>query len=115
MGKLGVSNRILDSPAKLGPEERAAVERHPMHTWRILQQVGAFSDFAWTAATHHEKLDGSGYPWRLPGGELDLAAMEVIGRDRGGKLCAVAVDALGAWAGARADAEGESAVQPRAA
>lgn len=134
VGKLGVSNRILDSPARLGDAERAAVEQHPLYTWRILRQVGAFSDFAWTASTHHEKLDGTGYPWRLPADRLDLgarvlavadvyealtadrpyragmshrAAMEIIGRDRGGRLCATAVDALEAWAGARAAPEPE--------
>ncbi len=125
VGKLGVSNRILDSPARLGPEERALVERHPVYTWDILRHVRAFADFAWTAATHHEKLDGTGYPWRIPGDRLDLparilvvadiyealtadrpyragmphaAAMDIIARERGTKLDGTAVDALDAWA-----------------
>lgn len=126
VGKLGVSNRILDSPARLSAEERAEVEKHPLHTWAILEPVGAFREFAWTAATHHEKLDGSGYPWQLGAADLDLparilavadvyealtadrpyragmshaAAMAIINRDRGPKLCAVAVDGLEAWVG----------------
>jgi HD-GYP domain-containing protein (c-di-GMP phosphodiesterase class II) len=74
VGKLGVSNRILDSPHRLSPEERAVVEQHPLHTWAILEPVGAFREFAWTAATHHEKLDGTGYPWRLGADALDLPA-----------------------------------------
>ncbi len=124
VGKLGVSNQILDSAARLGPEERAAVERHPRFTWEVLSRVGAFADFAWIAATHHEKLDGSGYPWGLSGDALDgearvlvvadiyealtadrpyragmapAAAFAIIARDRGPKLCAAAVDALAAW------------------
>lgn len=123
VGKLGVSNTILDSPNKLGPEERIAVERHPRFTWDILSRVRAFSDFAWAAATHHEKLDGSGYPWKLDGSALDgparvlvvadiyealtadrpyragmshEAAMAILGRERTVKLDPDAVDALDA-------------------
>ena len=74
IGKLGVSNRILDKPGKLTPDERAEIERHPLFTWEILLRVPAFADFAWTAALHHEKLDGSGYPWKIDGRGLDLPA-----------------------------------------
>ncbi|MCU0633660.1 MAG: HD domain-containing protein [Gemmatimonadaceae bacterium] len=71
IGKLGVSNRILDKPGPLEPAERAAVERHPAFTFEILSRVGAFADIAEMAALHHEKLDGSGYPWRRTGESLD--------------------------------------------
>jgi putative nucleotidyltransferase with HDIG domain len=71
IGKLGVSNRILDKPGRLDPAERTAIEQHPRFTWEILQRVSAFNDFAWLAAVHHEKLDGSGYPWGLRGDALD--------------------------------------------
>ena len=74
IGKLGVSSRILDKPAKLTPEERVEIERHPLYTWEILLRVPAFADFAWTAALHHEKLDGSGYPWKIDGRGLDMPA-----------------------------------------
>lgn len=74
IGKLGVSNRILDKPGGLTPPERHALEQHPVHTFEILSRVAAFSTFALTAALHHEKLDGSGYPWRQGSGRLDLAA-----------------------------------------
>jgi HD-GYP domain-containing protein (c-di-GMP phosphodiesterase class II) len=71
VGKLGVSSRILDKPGALTPAERAEIERHPAYSWEILSRVGAFRDFAWTAVLHHEKVDGSGYPWRLDGPQLD--------------------------------------------
>lgn len=74
IGKLGVSNSILDKPAALDSAERAAVERHPFHTWEILSRVPAFREFAWPAALHHERLDGTGYPWRLTGNRLDITA-----------------------------------------
>lgn len=74
VGKLGVSNRILDKAAPLTPEEREAMAQHPLFTWSILRRVSAFRDFAWIASLHHERLDNSGYPWRLGSEELDLRA-----------------------------------------
>ena len=82
VGKLGVSNRVLDKPGALDAAERAEVERHPLHTWEILSRVPAFGDFARLASVHHERLDGTGYPWGAGGAELDrcdrvLAAADV--------------------------------------
>lgn len=74
IGKLGVSNSILDKPGRLTDSERTSVERHPFFTWEILSRVPAFKDFAWSAALHHERLDGSGYPWHLSGHRLDITA-----------------------------------------
>ena len=74
IGKLGVSNSILDKAGPLTGAERKSVERHPFFTWEILSRVPAFRDFAWSAALHHERLDGSGYPWRLSGNRLDMTA-----------------------------------------
>lgn len=74
IGKLGVSNTILDKPGKLDPDERTSVERHPFFTWEILSHVPAFRDFAWPASLHHERLDGSGYPWHLSGNRLNMTA-----------------------------------------
>jgi len=74
VGKLGVSSRILDKQGALTPAERAEIERHPVFSWEILSRVGAFRDFAWTSVLHHERVDGTGYPWRLGGDQLDAAA-----------------------------------------
>ncbi|HTX29832.1 MAG TPA: HD-GYP domain-containing protein [Solirubrobacteraceae bacterium] len=72
IGKLAISNRILDKPGKLTDEEFLAVKTHPVHTLRILERAPCFADLAELAANHHEKLDGSGYPRSLCAGELDL-------------------------------------------
>jgi putative nucleotidyltransferase with HDIG domain len=72
IGKLGVSNRILDKNGPLDAAERTAIEQHPLHTWEILRRVPCFADFARQAAQHHERLDGTGYPWGLGADELDL-------------------------------------------
>lgn len=74
IGKLGVSNRILDKPAKLTDEEFAEIRKHPRWTLEILDKVSAFQGFASGAARHHERLDGRGYPWQLSAPQLSLAA-----------------------------------------
>lgn len=71
IGKLGISNMILDKPGRLTAEERIEIERHPVFTNEILSHVKAFDDFAWTASIHHECLDGSGYPYKLAADQID--------------------------------------------
>ena len=126
IGKLGVSNAILDKNGPMTPDERAVMEQHPRHTLEILQRVGAFGRFAWTASLHHEKLDGSGYPFGLAGDALDLPsrllvvcdiydaltsdrpyragmsytkATALMESERGTRLCPRALDALAAVRG----------------
>ncbi len=74
IGKLAISNLILDKPGKLTEEEFAAVKRHPLVTEQILRRVTRFADIANIAAAHHEKLDGSGYHRGVHGDELGLPA-----------------------------------------
>jgi putative nucleotidyltransferase with HDIG domain len=61
IGKLGVSNAILEKPGKLTADEFAAVKEHPYQTYEILKRVPAFAEFSADAAAHHERLDGKGY------------------------------------------------------
>jgi HD-GYP domain-containing protein (c-di-GMP phosphodiesterase class II) len=72
LGNLSLSNRILDKAAPLTDEEREIVKQHPRFTWSILRRVDAFEDVGWPAALHHERLDGSGYPWGHGENELDV-------------------------------------------
>jgi putative nucleotidyltransferase with HDIG domain len=74
IGKLGVSNEILEKPGKLTGEEFDVVRKHPYHTYEILKRVPAFEDFCADAAAHHERLDGKGYWQGLKGEELTLTA-----------------------------------------
>lgn len=121
IGKLGISNRILDKNGTLTQGERNEIERHPVYSLEILERVAAFGDFTTPAVLHHEKLDGSGYPWRRSAGSLDSAArvlavvdiyealtadrpyraglsperaLEIIHREAPARLCADAVAAL---------------------
>ena len=72
VGKLGVSNRILDKRGPLDDAEWHAVRRHPRLSMVILRAVPALAPVARLSATHHERLDGSGYPYGLTASELKL-------------------------------------------
>ena len=71
IGKLGVSNAILDKPGKLDAGEWDAVRAHPGLGETILARIEAFQSLAHIAGSHHERLDGKGYPRGLAGGEID--------------------------------------------
>ena len=74
IGKLAISNRILDKPAPLTSAEFAQIREHPALTERILARVPGCERLAATAGAHHERLDGSGYPRGLSAADLTLPA-----------------------------------------
>jgi len=87
IGKLGVSSRILDKPGPLNDAEREVVRLHPRWSREILTRITAFEELARIAGSHHERLDGSGYPSALTADELDLptrilAVAEALTADR---------------------------------
>ena len=70
IGKLLIPNDILEKPGKLTGEEYKTIQNHAMGTWELLKPIGGMEDITRWAALHHEKLDGSGYPFGLKGEEL---------------------------------------------
>lgn len=74
VGKLGVSNGILDKPGKLTEAEWTVMRAHPGQSSEILGRVSVFSELAPVAGAHHERLDGKGYPNRLEAEQIPLAA-----------------------------------------
>jgi HD-GYP domain-containing protein (c-di-GMP phosphodiesterase class II) len=74
LGKLAVPVEILDKPARLNLRERHVVRHHAYYTRRILERVPALAEIIPWAADHHERLDGSGYPFHLQGRELPLGS-----------------------------------------
>jgi HD-GYP domain-containing protein (c-di-GMP phosphodiesterase class II) len=72
VGKLAVSNRILDKPGRLTHAELALMRRHPLVTERILARVPGCEHLAPMAGAHHERLDGGGYPRGLTAAELTM-------------------------------------------
>jgi HD-GYP domain-containing protein (c-di-GMP phosphodiesterase class II) len=73
IGKLGVSNLILDKPGPLTEMEMAQVRLHPAFTHRILSRVPVFDGIVDAASAHHERIDGKGYHLGLPGERLGAA------------------------------------------
>lgn len=72
VGKLSVPNTILDKQGKLTAEEFGIVKGHSRLTEEILSRISQFGLMAQIAGQHHEKLDGSGYPFGLTAGDLSL-------------------------------------------
>jgi len=67
IGKLGVSNAILDKPGKPDDDEWTQIRMHPVYSRSILERIGPFADLAAIGGSHHERLDGKGYPEGLTG------------------------------------------------
>ena len=72
VGKLGVSNSVLDKAGALDRDEWAAVRQHAEFTETILGRIAAFAELGRIAGAHHERLDGGGYPRGLSGDQIDL-------------------------------------------
>jgi HD-GYP domain-containing protein (c-di-GMP phosphodiesterase class II) len=72
IGKLAISNRILDKPGPLTEAEFAKLKSHPVLTERVLERVPSLGEIAQIASAHHERLDGGGYPRGLAGNQLTM-------------------------------------------
>ncbi len=72
IGKLGVSNAILDKPGKPDADEWSEIRRHPVLSEDILRRISVFADIAHIGGGHHERLDGRGYPRGLRAPDIDL-------------------------------------------
>ncbi|NDP49273.1 MAG: HD domain-containing protein [Sulfuriferula multivorans] len=72
IGKLGVSNAVLDKPGKLDDSEWDQVKAHAAYSEQILSRLNIFSELAFVAAAHHERLDGKGYPRGLTADRIPL-------------------------------------------
>ena len=70
IGKLYVSTDILHKDGKLTPEERFEINKHTYYTRKVLEQIQGFEEIIDYAANHHEKLDGTGYPYHIAGDNL---------------------------------------------
>ena len=73
IGRLGVSNGIWDKSGPLTPTELERIRLHPYLTDRMLAASPGLAAYGATAAQHHERLDGSGYPHGLRGDALSAA------------------------------------------
>lgn len=74
LGKLAIPNSILDKPGKLSKEEFAIIKSHTYYTYSVLNTIGGLLQIAEWAAYHHEKLNGTGYPFHCTANELNMGA-----------------------------------------
>lgn len=76
IGKILISDNILNKPGELDADEREEIKKHPMMGYDILRKQAGFSLIsAHCALQHHEKYDGTGYPRGLLGNDI-----HVVGR-----------------------------------
>lgn len=124
IGKLGVSNMILDKPGRPTDEEFGVIKQHPGFSFQVLNQIDCFQKMADIAASHHERLDGRGYFRGMGGDQLPIEARllavadvcealsakrpyrdemprekvdEIMSSELGTGLCPVSFEALQAW------------------
>ena len=72
IGKIGISDQILNKPSSLNDEEFALMKTHPEIGYRIAMASPDFASIAELILTHHEHWDGTGYPNRLAGDKIPL-------------------------------------------
>jgi HD-GYP domain-containing protein (c-di-GMP phosphodiesterase class II) len=74
VGKVAVPDAILFKEDRLDSEEFALIARHPLIGWEILRDVDFLGEAKLVVRHHHERWDGDGYPDRLAGEDIPLAA-----------------------------------------
>lgn len=74
IGKIGISETILNKPQRLNRDEWEVMQKHPEAGWRILNSVVEFTELAEFVLSHHERWDGKGYPRALKGDEIAMEA-----------------------------------------
>lgn len=71
IGKLSIPSSILHKEGNLTDEESRIIRQHTYYTYYLIDRLNTMNNVRNWAAFHHEKLDGSGYPFRLKANQLD--------------------------------------------
>ncbi|MCX6034202.1 MAG: HD domain-containing protein, partial [Chloroflexi bacterium] len=74
IGKIGVTDEILRKPGPLTSQEWDSMKRHPKIGADIVAPVNKLIHVAPIIIAHHEKFDGSGYPYGLKGDQIPIGA-----------------------------------------
>jgi HD-GYP domain-containing protein (c-di-GMP phosphodiesterase class II) len=74
IGKLSIPLSILHKKGDLTADEYRIIRQHTYYTYYLIDRLDMMDKVRDWAAFHHEKLDGSGYPFHLKGDELDLGS-----------------------------------------
>ncbi|MFE9170439.1 HD-GYP domain-containing protein [Streptomyces kebangsaanensis] len=81
VGKLGVPTRLLRKDGPLTPEERRVIELHPEYGHEMVRGISFLGEARSAILHHHERLDGSGYPYGLTGSQIPESARVVAVAD----------------------------------
>jgi putative nucleotidyltransferase with HDIG domain len=81
IGKIGTYEVILDKPERLSIEELAIVKMHPVKGEEILSPISQLKDIFPIIRSHHERMDGEGYPDGLKGDEIPLLSRIIAAAD----------------------------------
>lgn len=74
LGKLAVPNTILEKNGKLDKEEYNIIKSHTFHTYNILSRIKSMNKINEYGSYHHEKLDGTGYPFHIKARQMKLGS-----------------------------------------
>lgn len=74
IGKIGITEILLNKPGRLTPEEYELLKEHPDLGYKILKQMNDMQDVAQMVLYHQERFDGKGYPLGLRGKDIPLGA-----------------------------------------
>jgi putative two-component system response regulator len=74
IGKIGVKDSILNKVERLTPEELAHIRTHPARGYEICKHMKSFKNILPIIRSHHERMDGKGYPDGLKGDEITVPA-----------------------------------------
>ncbi len=81
IGKLRVPDELLEKTGKLSPLENISMRRHSFDTYSILKNIKGMEEVALWAAQHHERVDGSGYPYQIAAAAISFEARIVAVAD----------------------------------
>jgi len=81
IGKMLISEEILNKPDELSNEEYGKIKKHPEWAYEAIIKNEALSEIAKNAKHHHERWDGKGYPDGLSGNDIPLISQILIVAD----------------------------------
>ncbi len=82
LGKLAIPDEILEKPGALTSNEYDIIKMHPYFTYLILSSIPGFDEVAQWTISHHERLDGKGYPMEVDADNIPQGARIIAVADR---------------------------------
>ncbi len=82
LGKLAIPNSILEKQNPLTKKEFDIIKQHTYFTYTVLSSIGGLGEIAEIAAFHHEKLDGTGYPFHVSADKINTGARIIAVADK---------------------------------